>query len=62
MFKKLFSCLGDGTNNEQVADLSGNPNQDSEGIQTKPIIHPDSNVQGQQINFEMDDFQSTNLL
>jgi hypothetical protein len=47
MFKKLFSCLGDSTHNEQVADLSGsNNNQHSEGNQNKPVMHPESNIQG----------------
>jgi hypothetical protein len=60
MFKKLFSCLGDATHQEPVADLSGQQNPLPE--QAKPMMHPESNIQGQKINFEVDDFQSTNLL
>lgn len=49
MFKKLFSCFNDAT--DQQVDLS----RQAQTTQFKPQLAPESNVQGQVINFEMDD-------
>lgn len=49
MFKKLFSCFNDAT--DKQIDLS----RQAQSNQFKPQLAPESNVQGQNINFEMDD-------
>lgn len=53
MLKKLFSCLGDTTQNNHV-DLSS-PTISPENPMNKPTLHPESNVIGQDINFYSDD-------
>lgn len=48
MFKKLFSCLGDTSQSEQVADLSmpGQPIRNPQGNGMRPELHPESNING----------------
>lgn len=56
MFTRFFSCFNDSTENRHV-DLS-NPAQ---GSQFKPQMHPESNINGKNINFEMEDGRVSSL-
>ena len=56
MFKKLFSCFGEAPESQQM-DLSGQPISNH----NKPQMHPESNVNGKEINFEIEDMQSSEL-
>lgn len=66
MFKRLFSCFGEGTMGADLAaqqDLSGQQDgsQAPLPLQAKPTLHPESNIQGKNINFEIEDFGSSEL-
>ena len=59
MFKQLFSCFNDANHTNQV-DLSGGTAPMP--ISSKPELPQDTNINVQQVNFEMDDFKHNNLL